>query len=59
MINLKKYDNKTVLQLLRFNDSFNNAIAMGKNWIDVLDSLNIVCTKDQIEYIRKYVHSKK
>lgn len=55
MVDFTNYPEKSLLQLLKCNDKFCRIIATAKNWqevVKVIDSLNIVYTVNQLNYVK-------
>jgi len=55
MVDFTNYSEKSLLQLLKCNDKYCRKIATAKNWhevVTVIDSLNIVYTNEQLNYVK-------
>jgi len=55
IIDCTKYSNKSFLQMLKGNPKYQQAIALKNTWeevIDVVDSLNLKYSKEQIEFVK-------
>lgn len=55
MKDLTKLTNKAFLQILKFNNEYNTAIATSNEWsevVDVIDQLNIKYTDVQMSYVK-------
>lgn len=56
MLDLTKTSNRHFLQLLKANSNYATAIATATDWkqvVNVIDSLNIKYTKEQLEYVKE------
>ena len=56
MIDLTIYENKAVLQLLKSNPEFSEAIVEKKTWnevVDVINTLNVKYQDSQLEYVKE------
>ena len=56
MIDLTIYENKAVLQLLKSNREFSEAIVEKKTWnevVDVINTINVKYQDSQLEYVKE------
>jgi len=56
MLDATKYTEKNFLQILRGNPNYQTAVAELSEWkdvVNVIDSLEVQYTAEQLEYVRK------